>query len=239
MLLSYPHPLRTARFLGREKRFTVHADMAGQRVAAHTNNTGTMLGLLRPGAEILLSRADKPDRKLAWTLEQVRFHGLAVGVNTSTPLRLLRAAWQARAMPELSGYQAFHAERVRGGSRLDARLTGPCGELWVECKNVTLVEDGGVALFPDAATQRGRKHLLELTDAVRSGARAALFFLVQRGDARCFAPAGLIDPEYEELLYRALDAGVEAWPYRAEVAPHGIDLGPRLAVLPRPAKEAA
>ena len=232
MLLPYAQPLEPARFLRREKRFTAHVEKDGRRVPVHTNNTGSMLGLLRPGSEVLLSRADNPKRKLKWTLEQARFHGLAVGVNTSVPLRMLQAAWRAGAMPELAGCRGFRREAVRGESRLDALLDtgqdGPAGELWVECKNVTLVEDGTVALFPDAATERGRKHLRELVDAVRSGARAALFFLIQRGDAECFAPAGLVDPEYEDLLYRALDAGVEAWPYRARVTPRGLDLGPRL-----------
>lgn len=233
-LLPFAAPLRPARLLSREKRFTVHVELDGARVAAHTNNTGSMLGLLRPGSRVWLSPAANPGRKLAWTLECCEFHGMPVGVNTRTPNRLLAAAWAAGALPELRGYDRFQPEAKVGESRLDARLEGPAGRLWVECKNVTLVEDGA-ALFPDAATERGRKHLRELMALARAGDRVALFFCIQRTDAGCFAPAACVDPEYAALFSEALAAGVEAWPYVAppRVGPQGagIGLGARLPVL--------
>ena len=234
-LIAYPPGMARARFVSRHKRFTVRLeDAAGHDILAHTNNTGTMLGLVRPGAGALLSPAANPKRKLPWTLEALDFHGTLVGVNTMTPNRMLAAAFAAGRLPELAGYARLTPEARSGDSRLDARLDGrkdgpadqpPC---WVECKNVTLVEDGGVALFPDAPTERGRRHLVELMRLARTGARVALFFLVQRADAACFAPAGVVDPEYERLFSAALDAGVEAWPYLAEVTEEGIDLGARL-----------
>ena len=97
-----------------------------------------------------------------------------------------------------------------------------------------MVEDG-VACFPDAATERGRKHLRELMDIVRCGERAAMFYLVQRPDGHCFGPADVVDPAYAALFYAALDAGVEVFPYRASVSPAGIDLEGLLPVAPRPA----
>ena len=106
--------------------------------------------------------------------------------------------------------------------------------LWVECKNVTMVEDG-VACFPDAATERGQKHLRELMDIVRCGERAAMFYLVQRPDGHCFGPADVVDPAYAALFYEAMDAGVEIYPYRASVSPAGIELEGLLPVAPRPA----
>jgi len=238
ILLPLPRGCVRARFLGREKRFTVHvADPdSGEVYAAHTNNTGSMLGLLRPGLPVLLSPAVNPKRKLAWTLELAwqpvfKERGFWVGVNTSTPNRMLQAAWQAGVLPELADCTSLRREAVHGESRLDALAQGPGGEVWIECKNVTLVEDS-VALFPDAATERGRKHLKELAELARQGVRTALFFLVQRPDASCFAPAGLIDPEYEELFHEALEAGVEAWPWVAEVGEEGLGLARRLEVLP-------
>ncbi|WP_022662260.1 DNA/RNA nuclease SfsA [Paucidesulfovibrio longus] len=235
----------------------------GETLLAHTNNTGSMLGLLRPGAEVLLSPARNPDRKLRWTWELVRHQGFWVGINTQTPNRMLRLAWEAGLLPEAEGYDGFRAEAKVGESRLDglfvrgagggsgvgpgrgalsgrkSRKAGleptdfaPEDQLWVECKNVTMVEDE-VALFPDAVTERGQKHLRELMALARTGARVALFFLVQRPDGKCFGPADMIDPAYAELLYRALDAGVEAWPYEAVATPRGIGLGRRLGVTER------
>jgi sugar fermentation stimulation protein A len=230
MLVPFAAPCVEARFVSRHKRFTVLVERAGERFAAHTNNTGSMLGLLRPGARALLSVSDNPARKLKHTLEMVELDGFWTGVNTSAPLRLLRAAFAAGRLPDATGYANFRSEVACGDSRLDALLTGPGGRLWVECKNVTLVEDGGVAQFPDAVTERGRKHLYALARAVDSGDRAALFFCIQREDAECFGPAWAVDPAYGEALQEVLDRGVELWAYRALVTPQGLDLGPRLAL---------
>ena len=221
--------------MARHKRFTVEAraldgDDAGQVLLAHTNNTGTMLGLLRPGSTALLSPASNPARKLKYTLEALELDNAFVGVNTLTPNRMLHAAWQAGAMDEMAGYTEFRKEAKVGNSRLDAHLSGPAGELWVECKNVTMVEDD-VACFPDAVTERGQKHLRELMALAETGARVALFFLVQRPDGHCFGPADVVDPVYAELFYQALDRGVEAWPYVAHVDENGIRLGRRLKVV--------
>ena len=158
--------------------------------------------------------------------------GFWVGVNTSTPNRMLEAAFHARRLPFAQGYTTLVREAKRGQSRLDGLLTAPdLPPLWVECKNVTMVEDN-TACFPDAASERGQKHLRELMDIVACGERAAMFYLVQRPDGECFAPADFIDPAYAALFYEALSAGVEMYPFRALVSPAGIDLGPMLPVRP-------
>jgi len=203
---------------------------AGTILKAHTNNTGSMLGLLRPGNRALLSPAANSNRKLKYTLEGLELAGEMVGVNTLTPNRMLHAAWEAGAMPEMDGYDHFKKEAKVGQSRLDAFLSGPDGDLWVECKNVTMVEDQ-VACFPDAVTERGQKHLRELMSLAKTGVRVALFFLIQRGDGHCFGPADFVDKVYGELFYEALEKGVEAWPYVAEVDETGIRLGHRLEVV--------
>jgi sugar fermentation stimulation protein A len=110
-------------------------------------------------------------------------------------------------------------------------LTGPgLPPLWVECKNVTLVEDD-VAAFPDAISERAHKHLKEMTEIVHSGERAAFFYCVQRPSGRCFGPADYIDPTYANLYYEAKKAGVESHAHRAPVSERGIDLGDELPLL--------
>ena len=142
------------------------------------------------------------------------------------------AAFYAHRLHFAKGYTSLVREAKRGQSRLDGLLTGPgLPPLWVECKNVTMVEDDA-ACFPDAASERGQKHLRELMDIVACGQRAAMFYLVQRPDGTCFAPADFIDPAYAALFYEALHAGVEMYPFRAVVSPAGIDLGPLLPVRP-------
>lgn len=231
-LLSFPPQSRIATFRTREKRFLIHALLDGAPVMAHTNNSGSMLGLLRPGMDILLSPASTPGRKLPFTLELVRPHLDWVGVNTLTPNRLLKRAWEAGVLPELAGYTDFQAEAVWGDSRLDARLRGPDGDFWIEAKNVTLVEDG-VAAFPDAVTERGQKHLRELMGLAGQGARVAVFLAVQRPDGQCFGPADYIDPLFARLFWEAMDQGVEFLPYVVEASPDGIGLGRRLPIISR------
>ncbi|MCC8194774.1 MAG: DNA/RNA nuclease SfsA, partial [Deltaproteobacteria bacterium] len=147
-LLPFPGVCRKAIFLRRFKRFFVECRDGDTVFLAHTNNSGGMLGLTRPGLPALLSPAANPDRKLPYTLECIGLPGTGaenpawVGVNTLTPNRLLRAAFYAGLLPWAKGYTHFQPEATRGTSRLDARLTGPgLPPLWVECKNVTLVED--------------------------------------------------------------------------------------------------
>ena len=255
-LLPLPPHCVVAAFVQRRKRFSVLLQHQGADLWVHSNNSGSMLGLCQPGAPVLASPASNPDRKLKYTQEcvwlaqravpeppqkppqppqpegQPAARGFWVGVNTSTPNRMLEAAFHAHRLPFAQGYTTLVREAKRGQSRLDGLLTGPdLPPLWVECKNVTMVEDDA-ACFPDAASERGQKHLRELMDIVANGERAAMLYLVQRPDGTCFAPADFIDPAYAALFYEALHAGVEMYPFRALVSPAGIDLGPLLPVRP-------
>ena len=255
-LLPLPPHCVVAAFVQRRKRFSVLLQHQGADLWVHSNNSGSMLGLCQPGAPVLASPASNPDRKLKYTQEcvwlaqravpdpqqqqpqppqpgvQPSARGFWVGVNTSTPNRMLEAAFHAHRLPFAQGYTTLVREAKHGQSRLDGLLTGPdLPPLWVECKNVTMVEDDA-ACFPDAASERGQKHLRELMDIVASGERAAMLYLVQRPDGTCFAPADFIDPAYAALFYEALHAGVEMYPFRALVSPAGIDLGPLLPVRP-------
>ncbi len=228
-LLTYPEGCRVGRFLRREKRFFVFAELDGREVVAHTNNTGTMLGLLRPGAPVLLSPAKDPARKLKWTVEalgQPEGDGFFwVGVNTSAPNRLLEAMFRAGLLSWAGGYDRLKREAVNGESRLDGLLTGPSlPDLWVECKNVTLVEDD-VAAFPDAVTARGAKHLRTLMRLKAEGGRAAMLYLIQRPDGRCFDAADYVDPDYAKALREAVGAGVEVYPTVVLVREDGLYYG--------------
>lgn len=246
-LIPFPVDCVIGRFVRREKRFFVHVLVNGRPDVAHTNNTGSMLGLLRPGAPVLLSPASNPGRKLRWTLELVWVgpvpeselsenwrSGFWAGVNTSTPNRLLEAAFYAGRLPWASGYTRFTREKSRGDSRLDALLEGPdLPRLWVECKNVTLAEDD-VALFPDAVSVRGVKHLDALEAIVKDGERGAMFYCIQRPDGHCFAPADMIDPVYASTFYRGRRMGVEVYAHQTLLSPQGIDLSECVPVLEEP-----
>lgn len=253
-LLPMPQGCVIGSFVQRRKRFSVELRVNGGELWVHSNNSGSMLGLTRPGNPVLASPAANPARKLKYTQECVWLPqtatpaapdapagadpyarpGFWVGVNTNMPNRMLEAAFHAGRLAFAQGYTSLVREARRGQSRLDGLLTGPgLPPLWVECKNVTMMEDDA-ACFPDAASERGQKHLRELMDIVAQGERAAMLYLVQRPDGSCFAPADFIDPEYARLFYAALACGVEIYPYRALVDVAGIDLGPLIPLRPAP-----
>ena len=249
LLFPFPQGYLVGRFLCRYKRFSIAVELNGKEVWAHSNNSGSMLGLLRKGTPVLLSKSDNIKRKLAYTQEAVwlpRFwqdnafcgqkfmspkaylDGFWVGVNTSIPNKILELAFYANRLSFTKGYTNIKREAKRGNSRLDALFTAEnMPNLWVECKNVTMVEDN-IAMFPDAVSTRGQKHLYELMDIVKAGERAAMFYLVQRTDGACFAPADCIDEAYTKLFWQAVDMGVEVYPIRAIVGANGIELGETL-----------
>jgi sugar fermentation stimulation protein A len=217
----------------RYKRFMADIQLEdGSIVTAHCPNSGSMLGCNIPGSRVMISRSDNPGRKLAYTWELVQADGHWVGLNTMLPNRLAEEGILNGTVSELQGYTTLRREVPYGSerSRIDILLEGEQGRCYVEVKNVTLVEDG-VALFPDAVTTRGQKHLRELMQMVQQGNRSTLLFTVQRGDGAAVTPADRIDPEYGILLREAAKAGVELLAYRAEVQPEQIRLTRPLKVL--------
>jgi len=221
-----------ARFISRNKRFTIEAFYQGERIWAHTNNTGSMMGLLHPGQDIFLSRAQNPKRKLPYTLELVKVHDMWIGVNTLIPNRILKLAWQHQKIEELNTYDCFFSEVKYADSRFDACVQNSQTKqkLWIEAKNVTLVEND-VAAFPDAITTRGQKHLETLIKMKKDGIETALFYFIQRDDGKCFAPADYIDITYAQLFYDAIKAGVRIWPYQSIITTDGIGIGKKMAIL--------
>jgi sugar fermentation stimulation protein A len=227
--MIFPSRLIRGTLVQRYKRFLADIRLAdGEVVTVHCTNTGSMLGCMTPGSAVLISRSANLNRKLAHTWEMIRINGAWVGINTMHPNRLVAEAVAAGAIPELSGYDVIRREvKVSAHSRLDLCLEGESGSCFVEVKNVTASFDGAAA-FPDAVSERATKHLKELIRLKRRGHRAAVVFVIQRGDCDHFRPADEIDPEYGRWLRRAGKAGVEVLPYVAKVTARSILLSGRI-----------
>lgn len=224
-------PLFTrARLIRRYKRFL--ADVVfddGARTTVHCPNTGSMLGCDVPDSVVWLSRSDNPKRKYPLTWEIVETDtGVPVGINTNRSNRLVREAIEAGVIVELAGYPRIQSEVTvgEGRSRIDFLLSGgqELKDCYVEVKNVTATARDGIAVFPDAVSLRGSKHLRELSGLVGLGYRAVLCFCVQRDDVAEVRPAEAIDPVYAATLREAVAAGVELIAYRAKVGPGDIAL---------------
>ncbi len=205
--------------LKRYKRFLADVQLAdGQVVTAHCPNSGSMRSCSESGRPVLVSRSTNPKRKLLYTWEIINMPDSLVGVNTLVPNRLVKKAIIDHEIPELDGYENIKSEVKYGrNSRIDLLVSSPARPpCYVEIKNCTLVENQ-LAMFPDAVTARGLKHLVELEHQVAAGQRAVMFFLIQRQDANRFRPADHIDPEYGRQLRHARNQGVEILVYDVRI----------------------
>ena len=209
-------------FLCRPNRFLVQAEIDGRQELAHLADPGRLRELLLPGAPLLLRRESGERRKTRYTVFLVRQGATWVCIDTRMPNKVAREALESGQLLPFRGYDAVRGEVTRGNSRLDFLLTSPSLPCcWVEVKSVSLVE-GGRALFPDAPTSRGARHVRELADIVAKGERAAVLFLLQRPDAERFSPHGERDPLFAQALRKAVAQGVEVYAYRSHVSPEEI-----------------
>jgi sugar fermentation stimulation protein A len=213
----------------RYKRFLADVRLeSGDVVTAHCANSGAMRQCAEPGRPVYLSIHDNPKRKLKYTWEIIAMPDSLVGVNTAVPNKLVAQSIIAGKVPELTGYNLLAREVKTGASRLDLCLTAADGRrCFIEVKNCTLVENGE-ALFPDAVTTRGRKHLLELQQLAADGHRCVMFYLIQRTDASVFKPADAIDPEYGKELRRAFANQVEILAYDVAITTQSIAVNQKL-----------
>jgi sugar fermentation stimulation protein A len=212
--MRFATPLIPATLIKRYKRFLADVQLdSGELLTATCPNTGTMLGMTEPGLRIHLSKSDSPTRKYAHTWHITEKPGIGlVGIDTSLPNRITEEAITAKAIPELSGYESIRREVKYGeNSRIDLLLEGggkpAC---YVEVKNVTLVRQPGLAEFPDCRTDRGAKHLREMSEMVRQGHRAVMVYLIQCANPDRFTLTADLDPTYVEAYKLARKAGVEA-----------------------------
>ena len=230
-------------------------ERTGEVVAAHLADPGRLRELLLPERRIwlrpeplpppgavpavpsieglraqparLAETTRRPGRTTAWTalLVESPAGGGLISLHTTLPNRLVREALAVGALPELTGWTLERAEVPLGRSRIDFVLQRPGRRLALEVKSVTLVEDG-VALFPDAVTARGARHVRELAElASRPEWNAVILFVVQRADAGGVRAAAAIDPVFAATLDEARRAGVQVLARRCSVALDGVQLG--------------
>ena len=224
-LVVWPE-LTPGTLIRRYKRFLADIELtSGELITAHCPNSGRMLECSQPGCTVLVSRSSNPTRKHAFTWEIIEMPSSPVVVNTMRANQAAGSGLRKGLIGELSGYDEVKNEVAIGNStRIDFFLTGedkpPC---IVEVKSCTYVEHG-IAMFPDAVSDRGRKHLIELQAARLKGMRSVLLLLIQRMDAHIFRPADHIDPAWGSELRKAHAAGVEVIIYDTRISDRGMEL---------------
>ena len=226
--MRFPSPLLRGKLIKRYKRFLADIELDdGREITAHCANPGSMLGVAIEGAPVWVSEHLNSKRKLPYSWELIDVDGVLIPISTTNPNRIAREALEANVIPELTGYETVRREVKYGdGSRVDFLLEGgrrkkPC---FVEVKNVHLSRTPGRAEFPDSVTARGAKHLGDLAREASNGARAVMFFIVQRSDCRFFSTAADLDPAYHQAFLGAINAGVETLCYDCDITTNEVAL---------------
>ncbi len=223
--MLFTNSLQEATLVKRYKRFL--ADVVtdeGQEITVHCPNSGSMRGCSAPGSKVMLSTSPNPKRKYPQGLEMVQVDGTWIGINTMLTNGIVAEAIMDGRIKELQKIEKLTREvKTSKSSRLDLLLERGDEKIYVEIKNCSLVEDDW-AMFPDAVTARGTKHLNELAMLVEKGHQGVLFFCIQRNDADKFKPAAHIDPLYAKTLSEVAQKGVQILAYQAEVTPESIEI---------------
>lgn len=223
--VRFPRPLVPGRFVRRLNRFAALVEIGGRHTRVHVRNSGRLHELFTPGRPVLLDPAATSGRQTRFTLALVRLPSGYVSADAHLPNALVGEALRCRSIRGLAGHRVLRREPPLGRGRADFLLIRGGRPCVLEVKSVTLVQDG-VALFPDAPTTRGQKHLTHLIAARRRGLAAAVLFVIQRADVRAFAPNQEADPKFSATLRRAVRAGVRV----AALTCHVDAMGVRLAV---------
>lgn len=227
-----------ATFKSRPNRFIAEVEVDGKLVVAHVPNTGRCKELLVEGTTVYLMPSDNPNRKTKFSLFVVENNGALVSIHSQEANKIVYEGILNGKIEELGGYDLVEREKTVGNSRIDILLFNKnqdnnsnssssnyhqINDCYVEVKGVTLVENN-IAIFPDAPTERGRKHLEELIELKEKGHRAVVFFLIQHPNGNSFKPNWKTDPDFSETLVRAQNSRVEILVYKSKNSLNGNEI---------------
>ena len=201
--MHYPN-MTPGIFLDRPNRFIAHVQINGEAQTVHVKNTGRCRELLPVGAEVWCQRSDNPNRKTQYDLITVRKGDRLINMDSQAPNAAAKEWLLSGGLGEITDLKA---ESVYGNSRFDFSFTLGGKPCFLEVKGVTLEIDG-VCAFPDAPTQRGARHLRELSEAAREGYGAFVLFVIQMADVKYLRANDATDPAFAAALREAAENGV-------------------------------
>ena len=216
-------------FMERLTRFSALVKLENGIFEVFLPNPGRLKALLYFGAKVVLKKTAHKGRKTAYDLIGVYHEGRKVSIDSRVPNRLVFEALKNKALKEFAEYSIIKLEPFYGHTRFDFLLGNHEELCLLEVKSCTLVRDG-IAMFPDAKTERGTRHVMELLKAKKEGYRACMLFIIQRADAHSFSPADDVDKEFGEALMQATKEGVEVYAYSSDFIGDKIILRGRIKV---------
>ena len=227
--MNFENKLISGIFIKRYKRFFVDVQIENKLVTAHCPNTGSMLGLLNEGNKVWLTKSDNPNRKLKYTLQIIEDNKSKVGVNTHLTNKIVLNALENNLIKEFSKDIKIKPEvRFGENTRFDFLISKKNYKAFIEVKNVTLKRKSKIAEFPDAITSRGAKHIHELIKASKKGYKIYIAFIIQREDCDQLSIASDIDPEYSQILSKAIRNKLKVLCYDCKFSTKGIKLNKKI-----------
>lgn len=220
--------IKSALFLKRPNRFIAHVLVDGQEEIVHVKNTGRCRELLLPLVPVILEESQNPNRKTKYSLIGVYKDKILVNIDSQVPNTVVWEGIKAHQVKEIQNATLVKKEVTFHQSRFDLYFEGPGNTKgFVEVKGVTL-EEGGIAMFPDAPTERGKKHVREMIRAVKEGFQGFIFFLIQMQGVKLFTPNKIMDKNFSDALKEAQESGVNILVYDAIVTENSITLGRKI-----------
>lgn len=220
-----------AKFISRPNRFQAYVNIEGEELMVHVPNTGRCKEILLPGCVVILREEDNPNRKTKYDLIAGYKGNKLINIDSQIPNKVVEEALLNKKIYELQKYDIIQREKVYGNSRFDFKLSNNNGEIfYLEVKGVTLEEDG-FARFPDAPTDRGRKHVMELIEIKRAGMDAGILFLMQMDNINKFTPNEDMDKPFSEAVRLAKANDVNIFAYDCLVDEKHISLNKSIEII--------
>lgn len=223
-------PIKEGIFKNRPNRFQAYVIVDNKEIMVHVPNTGRCKEILKPDTKVLLRQEDSITRKTPYDLMAAYKDGRLISIDSHIPNKVVEEALINKKIKKLQSYDEVLREKTFGNSRFDFKLQNNNGETYyLEVKGVTL-ENNGIVKFPDAPTERGRKHLLELVDVKKQGMGAGVLFLIQMDNVKYFMPDDVTDEKFAKALRFASNNGVDILAYCCYVTEDSITLTKQVEV---------
>lgn len=229
--MKYEKRIFEAIFLERPNRFNARVLLNGEEITVHVSNTGRCREILIKGCKVYLREELNPTRKTRYDLIAAIKENKLISIDSQIPNKVIEEALKMGKLENLKKYNTILREKTFGKSRFDFKLSTDEDEVYyLEVKGVTL-EDNGYSRFPDAPTERGTKHLMELIEAKKQGYGAGVMFLIQLEAVDKFSPQDKNDPEFGATLRLAKKCGVDIFAYNCIVEEDGLSINEPVEII--------
>lgn len=229
--MNYNKKIYEAMFISRPNRFNAIVNFNNEEITVHVPNTGRCREILIEGCRVFLREELNPNRKTKYDLVAAIKEDKLISIDSQIPNKVVNEALLNGKIDKLKKYTNVLKEKTFGKSRFDFKLSTEEGEeYFLEVKGVTLEQDG-YCKFPDAPTERGARHLLELIQAKKEGYGAGALFLIQLEEAHSFSPNDERDKAFGDALRLAKENGVDIFAYNCKVTESGITLNNEIEII--------